>query len=52
MLFPIGCIVVPFCGSYFGSYKVTPIGTATEPMGNRDDGMGLLFFKIGSGFGV
>ena len=32
---PIGSIVVPFCGLYFGSYKViSQKGTAMEPLGN------------------
>ena len=34
---PIGSSVVPFWGSYSGSYKVIPQGTTMEPMGNHGD---------------
>ena len=34
---PRGSVVVPFCGSYLESYKVTPkTGTTMEPMGEDD----------------
>ena len=46
VLLPIGSIVVPFWGSYLGSYKVFQKGTTLEPMGM---GFYVVFFGL---FGV
>ena len=44
---PIGSIVVPFCGSYLGSYKVVPKKELRWGLG-----VGIRGFKEVQGFGA